>query len=56
MNIYHTQRAMIEHEISRINGTLNDGTLNDRQYSKLNRRRSELIDRAKRLGIKIKTV
>ncbi len=56
MNIRDTMREMMQSEINRLNTDMLSGNLNPRQYSKANRRRSEIIARARALKIKLRIV
>lgn len=56
MNLYEQQREIIQHEINRLNFTLKNEKLEPRQFSKLNRRRSQLLRKAETLKIAIRIV
>jgi hypothetical protein len=53
MKLYEQQREILQHEINRINFTLNNQNLEPRVFNKLNRRRSELMRKAKALKLSV---
>lgn len=53
-NLYEQQRAILQHEINQLTATLRNEKLEPRQFSKLNRRRSQLLRKAETLKIAIR--
>ena len=56
MNIKDTMTRNLQCEINRLNHDMNRGRLGKDAYSKANRRRSEILDKARRLKLPIRAV
>lgn len=54
--VKENQRARMQEEINRLNAILNNQTLEPRQFHRFNRRRSEILRKARTLKIKIHAV